>query len=266
MKGGVILKCVSYESIIEFYDLIHAELADDIEFVHKLATQTGDPVLELGCGTGRLLLPLARRGHQVTGLDNSSGMLGKAKEKLILEPQSVKDHVTLREGDMTSFRLERSFSLILIPHNTLLHLPEGGVGSCFQCCRSHLQERGVLFIDVDNPFEMADRQDDNLVVLERKFNHPHSGLRVLQMASSRADDEIQVRHTTWMFDTMPEDGGYVQRIVTEMEFHYYYPHQLEILLNSAGFTITAIHGGYAGEPFNASSSHLIILAASGAPR
>jgi SAM-dependent methyltransferase len=71
-----------YEQTAKYYDLVHAELKDDIPLVLTLAGQGKGPILELGCGTGRLLLPLARAGYEVIGLDNSPAMLAKAKARL----------------------------------------------------------------------------------------------------------------------------------------------------------------------------------------
>lgn len=252
---------MSYESIVEYYDLLHATLTYDIDFISRLTDKKGKDVLELGCGTGRLLLPLARNGHNVVGLDNSAAMLKKAKEKISQEPIKVKERVILIEGDMTSFVLNHLFHLILIPHNTLMHLSFDQAQVCFRHCRRHIASDGVLYIDVDNPFELADPRDDNLVVMEKAFDLPERGLKVLQMASSWVNTEAQIRHTTWIFDAMPEKGGSVNRSITKMNFHYHFPHQLEILLQEAGFAVTSLYGNYAGDLFDADSSKLIILAA-----
>jgi ubiquinone/menaquinone biosynthesis C-methylase UbiE len=113
-----------YDSIARFYDLTHASLTADLPFVLQLAAATNAPMLELGCGSGRLLLPLARAGHTVTGLDVSAGMLDRARARLAQEPTAVQQRVTLHLADMTNFTLPETspFGLIVIPYNTLLHL------------------------------------------------------------------------------------------------------------------------------------------------
>ena len=79
-----------YDQIARYYDLLHGDLTEDIEFVIRLAEKSGGPVLELGCGTGRLLLPLVRIGQKTTGLDNSEEMLAVAKAKVASERAAVR--------------------------------------------------------------------------------------------------------------------------------------------------------------------------------
>src|SRR5690606_41981516 len=92
-----------YEHIAPYYDQIHASFTEDVALVLALAGRVGRPVLELGCGSGRLLLPRARAGYQVTGLDNSPAMLALAREGLDREPGVVQQVVTLPEGDRIAF-------------------------------------------------------------------------------------------------------------------------------------------------------------------
>src|SRR5512137_1420203 len=93
------------------YDAVYANSAD-IAFWQAIATAGSDGLLELGCGTGRVLLPLARAGHTVTGLDLATPMLERCRTHLQAEPPEVRERVTLLEADMTAFDLDRHFAQI----------------------------------------------------------------------------------------------------------------------------------------------------------
>jgi SAM-dependent methyltransferase len=113
-----------YRQIAPYYDLLHARLTQDIGFSLSLAARNPGPTLELGCGTGRLLLPLARAGHPVLGLDTSIPMLARARQALGAEPPHVRRKASLIVADMTSFALAPAhFALTLVGYNTWMLPP-----------------------------------------------------------------------------------------------------------------------------------------------
>lgn len=110
----------------------------DLEFYARLASVTGGPVLELGCGTGRLTRPLAAMGFDVTGLDNDPEML-----------QWSAPAVTLVEGDMRDFDLATTFPLVVIPYNSLQLLADDAArGQCFVSVARHLEPDGLFALEV----------------------------------------------------------------------------------------------------------------------
>ena len=102
-----------YEKLARFYDLEHADLTADLVFFLHLTRQAGGPVLEVGCGTGRLLLPLVEAGIDVTGVDSSPAMLSVARRKL-------GERVMLIEGDIRTVTLPGCYALIIISINTFI--------------------------------------------------------------------------------------------------------------------------------------------------
>lgn len=252
-----------YEQIARFYDLIHNELTDDIKRVLTLASQSHDPILELGCGTGRLLIPLARAGHTIIGLDNSPAMLDKARQRLTAEPQAVQNRVKLVEADMVDFTLDEKVGLAIVPYNTLLHLDERKKGQLFQTVGRHMDDNGRLFLDLANPQHAAQSHDNHNLTLERVMTDPDNGDYIVQMASSWADQEQQLLHITWLYDVSPAKGGPVHRTIVEADYYYIYPHQVELLLRQAGFRMAAIYGDYEGRPFDEASDRLLIMASKG---
>jgi ubiquinone/menaquinone biosynthesis C-methylase UbiE len=248
-----------YEDIARYYDLIHLGLKDDILFVIRLASSAGDPTLELGCGTGRLVLPLARTGHQVTGLDNSTAMLDIAREKIKAEREKVRQRIDLVTGDMTSFQIDGEFRLIVIGHNTVLHLTRDQLKSCLNCVRQHLQPKGKLMIDVENPVVTADQSDDELLMLHSKAVEPSTGNHILQVSSSWVDQQAQVRHFTWIIDSSPRNGGSIRRTVVEYKFHYLFAHQFEGIIDSSGLVLKDLFGEYDSTPYSEESPRLLMV-------
>jgi SAM-dependent methyltransferase len=141
-------------TIAQTYDARVGERWDDrdLGFYLGLAEEADGPVLELACGTGRVLLPLARAGHEVTGLDLSPHMLAEARRRLAAEPPEVRARVSLIDGTMCRFDLARRFALILIPFRAFQALlTREEQRGCLECSREHLQPEGRLVVDVFNP-------------------------------------------------------------------------------------------------------------------
>jgi SAM-dependent methyltransferase len=250
-----------YEHIAYFYDLLHDELTEDISFVTRLSEEVGGPVLELGCGTGRLLLPLARMGQEVMGVDASEEMLAIARDRLAGERAAVQDRASLVAGDITDFQIERRFGLVIIAYNTLMHLNPAALAFCLGHARRHLRRGGALFIDVDNPIEVHDPGQDGLLLLERTAHDPERDETVVLMISSEGDGERQTRDTVWIVDASPSKGGVARRTVAQATLHYYFAHQLNQILETAGFDIVAQYGDYDRRPYDHESPRLLLLAA-----
>jgi ubiquinone/menaquinone biosynthesis C-methylase UbiE len=114
----------SYHVSAKYYDGAYAAMRDlvDAPFYLELAKEIGGPVLEIGCGTGRVLLPIARHGIEIHGVDNSAPMLGILRESLAQEKPDVRNKVTLHAGDMRDLFLSRRFPLVTIPFRPMQHM------------------------------------------------------------------------------------------------------------------------------------------------
>ena len=251
-----------YDQIARFYDLTHASLKDDIPLILSLATQADGPVLELGCGSGRLLLPLAQAGHAVTGLDLSGAMLDRARARVGQLDTAVQNRITLHQADMTNVALPESpqFGLALVPYNTLFHLDTAQALAMLRRVKGVLGENGRLFIDIANPIDIASTPEDALLSLENVLTDPETGELIVHLASNRLDTAEQTLHITWIYDVSAPNGGPVQRTVATGAYHYRYPHQLELLLQEAGFKLLHLWGSYDQSPYDETSDRLLILA------
>lgn len=249
-----------YDQIAHYYDLTHADLTEDIPLILALAKEAGGPVLELGCGSGRLLFPLAHAGYTITGVDNAAAMLARAQTRQQDEPAAVRNRIKLYEMDMTALTLDGRFALAIIPYNTFMHLDSGQKRAALQGIKRCLLENGRLFIDLINPFTLAATANDHAISLENSFTDPQTGHTVLQMASNHLDEEAQQLQITWIYDASPPGGGPIQRTIATADYHYLFPHQIDLLLQEAGFRLTSLAGGYDQSAFVEESERLLVTA------
>jgi SAM-dependent methyltransferase len=250
-----------YSQIAPYYDLLHASLTQDIGFTLALAARHPGPVIELGSGTGRLLLPLARAGYHVTGVDNSMPMLSRAKQRLAEEPAAVQERATLVAADMTQLALAPAhFSLALVPYNTFMHLDAAAAVTAVRAVARHLQPGGRLLLDLANPFVVEHTPGDQLVSLEKILTEPESGAVVVVMAANILQPATQQLTITWIYDASPAGGGPVERSVARVTYHYYFPHQVELLFEQAGLRLEALFGDYGEGSFDETAERLLALA------
>ena len=139
---------MTYRLAAKCYDLFGAK--EDLKFYRELALHCGNKALELGVGTGRLAIPLAKAGITVFGIDNSTHMLKIAREKLARESAGVSKRVILKKGDMINFRLRQLFPFIYIPGSTFGHnITIEQQEQTLNCIHKHLEENGTLAFDLD---------------------------------------------------------------------------------------------------------------------
>lgn len=251
-----------YNKIAHYYDLTHADLTEDIAYILEMI---GEPqavsIIELGCGSGRLLLPLARAGHTITGIDTATAMLARAQTRLNAEPAAVQQRVTLLEADMTQFTAQATtFAWAILPYNTFMHLTPTQMSLALKNIARSLGENGRLLIDLINPTAMANTPNDRLLTLENSLTDPENGHLVVVQSSSILDEASQTLNITWLYDATPPEGGAIHRTIAQAEYHYLYPHQLELLLREAGLQLLSIVGDYDNSPYTEESDRLIIIA------
>jgi SAM-dependent methyltransferase len=212
-------------------------------------------VLELACGTGRLTFPLARTGAHVTGLDSSAPFLARARELL---PDDLRSHVTLAEGDMRSPELEGPFDLVLVPFNSLayLHSVEDQL-ACLRAARSLLAEGGRFAFDLMMPrldfLAEAGARCCPSVRVDADHPVPERGLR--RMMRSYVDRYDRATHTLVSTNTylLHHEDGRIEQRLGDVTWHIYFPRELELLLMAAGLRVEQRWGGYARQPWDATS-------------
>ena len=246
------------------YDAIYAGRDDSGFWLTMAAAAGGGPILELGCGTGRVMLPLARAGHEITGLDRSSGMLDRCRAKVDGQPPEVRDRVRLVAADMTSFDLGRGFAAIICPFAGFqqLRTVEQQL-ACLDRCRAHLLRHGRLVLDLPNPDpappsyardESGDGEETAQLV---DWTH---GRRIRWwMTVIDYDRSLQCNECEVTYDVI-EAGGAVRRITETISLRYTFRYELEHLLFRAGFRVVDLLGDYDSSAFADDSPAMIVVA------
>ena len=252
--GGEDRPVAESERLAALYDLDtpHGDYPA-IDWFRGLARMTGGPVLELGVGTGRVAIPLAKDGHEVVGIDRSEAMLKRA------EAHARRARVTVRliESDMRTFSLDRAFALITIPFNTFLMLTPDDRWACLARCREHLAPAGRLAIDVFQPDPNKIAGVDGGVREEWRRKDPETGRFVTKFSSTQSD--VDATHFRWWFEE-ELDGGEVRQVGRTATLHFLYRREAELLFPAAGFELDSMHGAYDGSPVEPTSQQLLIVA------
>lgn len=232
----------------EIYDLEYAWKTDDVEFWKALAHEyagTDGQVLELACGTGRLLFPVAESGVHITGLDQSPWMLDRARKRFESAPADVKARLALHQGDMRSFDLGRKFNLIYVPFNSFLILTEvADQLAVLSAARRHLAPGGVFALDIFVP-------DINRLVTPvgpPTWGHEleqvgADGLRLQRDIVREVDPRKQVLKVTWRMKEY-RDSILTREWLSDLVMTYIFPRELEHLVARAGLEFVNYWGDY----------------------
>ena len=255
-----------YEATAEFYDSVvpYRERAD-VPFFVEAAVASGGPVLELGCGTGRILVPTARAGVEVVGLDLSPAMLAVCRRRLDAEPAAVRERATLARGDMRAFDLGRTFALVTVPFRPFQHLLSvDDQLACLAAIHRHLAPAGRLILDLFNPsIELLAQPPGEEWGDEPEFTMP-DGRRVLRrFRIVSADRCAQVNEVELVYHVV-HPGGRAERLVHAFPFRYFFRFEAEHLLARAGFEVEHLFADYDRSPYGSQyPGELIFVATRG---
>lgn len=253
-----------YDPVADLYDHIATYAArQDVAFWVEAAREAGGEVLEVGCGTGRVLVPTARAGIAVTGLDLSPQMLAVCREKLAAEPPEVRGRVRLIEADMRRFDLGRRFALITCPFRPFQHLVTvADQMACLECVRRHLAEGGRFILDLFEPSipYLADPTKLEECGDEPEFTAP-DGRRVLRRFRIAARDyAAQVQQVELIYYVTHPDGRR-ERLVHRFPMRYLFRYEVEHLLARCGLALEAVYSDYDKSPFGSKYPGEIIAVA-----
>lgn len=245
-----------YRGIVKYYDLEHDEYEDDLALIEQLVDTVGDPILELACGSGRVLAHLAAAGRRITGVDSSQAMLDTACRRLRSAPG---EHV-LHKSDMSKVPAgDGFFGIVIVTLNGLLHATTSAnqltvLAEAFRC----LDPRGMLYVDIANPAANWPSSGIQPVLLEGVWNSA-GGEMVQKFQSVSVDPGQQIVSTTLWYDVVTSIGG-LSREITAFDLRYVHASELELMLQRTGFAEWQIYGDYALEPYTAESPRIIALA------
>ncbi|HIC90108.1 MAG TPA: class I SAM-dependent methyltransferase [Anaerolineae bacterium] len=249
---------IDYDRFARFYDHDYNTFRADIPFFLGFAQRTGGPLLELACGTGRLLQPLAEAGYQITGVDISPAMLDRARQRL--ESTGLSERVSLVQADMRDFELPDRYALAFISINSFMHL-ETTVDQrqALRCWRRHLRPGGLLIIDLFNPNLRAFLEADGRLIVQKQWQDPETGATVVKQFARTLDTINQTLHITFIYDELFPDGT-VRRTLAPFTMRYLWRPEAELLLEASGYELEAIYGSYDLEPLMNESERMIFVA------
>ena len=236
-----------YAATAEFYDYVGPyQPRPDVAFFVEAAQASGGPVLEVGCGTGRVLIPTARAGVSIYGIDLSPYMLDVCERRLEQEPAEVQNRVQLDQADMRDFDLGQTFQLITIPFRPFQHLIEvEDQIACLRCIQRHLADDGRFILDLFNP---------SLAVLARELTgeeHDDSpeftmldGRRVQRRSRVVKRDVFKQYQDVELIYYVTHPDGRTERLVHAFPMRYLFRYEVEHLLRRCGFVVEALYADY----------------------
>ncbi len=248
-----------YDRVARLYDLTYADFVDDLPMYQGFAERCGPPLLEVGCGTGRLILPLAQAGFSITGIDLSSAMLAIAQRKV--EQAGVADRVSLRRADARHLDLAESFGLAIIASNSFgLFTERADQLQVLDSVRRHLRPGGILVIDMFNPDLALLSAESGQLYHDFTRVDPDTGRTVIKLDSRRVDLARQIIDVTFIYDEMGRDGT-VRRTLFPFPTRFFFLGEMELLLDKGGFEVEAVYGSYDYmEEYGSDSDRIIVVA------
>lgn len=247
------------------HQLLHRGNDRDVSFYLR-ACEGAERVLELGCGSGRVLVELARAGHLVTGLDDHHGMLAAARNRVERCPEELRERVSLVEGCMSRFELGRRFDRVIIPYNGLLCLlDDASLRGCFAAVRGHLRSCGELWFDVYGPPEVDAEEALHIARESGEESHHlvtlYDGDARIEVHERDAWDPRTQRVDACYRFRIEEPGAEMREVEHSIPQRYLFEPQLEGSLRAEGFEILGRWGDFDQGILHDDADHILMRAA-----
>lgn len=255
----------------ERYDRTYRRRRDDVGFYRSIAAELGGPILELGAGTGRISIPLARDGHRVIALERMAPMIEKLRARLLREPRAVRERVEIVCGDLRCSRGSASVGarasrprLVFAPFNVLMHLYTAQeFDAMLACVRAELAPGGRFVFDVRMPDLRSLVRDPDRAYGCARLRDPHDGSLWDVSEHFEYDADSQVQMITSVF----REVGPPHRVtVRPLAHRQFFPQELELLLERGGFSIVDRWGDFQRGPTHVDAESQIIVARARRPR
>lgn len=238
-----------------FYDRFSTGIDGDVSFYVEEARKASGPVLEIGCGTGRIMIPIADSGVPIVGLDRAPAMLEIARGKVAGRSVGTRQRIRMVESDMRAFDLDQRFSLVVIPYRTFSYmLTEEDQRSTLMHINDHLIDHGRLVFDVMAPgpdviaasLETPGGSLDHILT----FTHPDSGNRVMAWDTRKFDPAEQTIKVLQFFQELDHEDREVSNTVIPIFYRYLYRYEMQHLLELCGFEVEALYGDFRRSPLH----------------
>ena len=229
----------------ELYDLLFETFDFDLPFWLKVARDAGGPVLEAGCGTGRVLLRLLEEGLDTDGFDLSGPMIERFRAKA--RKKGWPSRVV--EADMREFSLPRRYARVICAFNGFAHCETTDEQiRALRCFLKHLEPGGALVLHMSYPGPKYWTEPDGIPTLEIEAKNPVTG-RMVQMWDTRTKDPVaQIQRSEVEIREVDEAGRPAASHLSRTSQRWVYRYELELLFRIAGFSRWTIWGGFEGKP------------------
>lgn len=240
----------------DFYDGIYAGRTEDIPFYIEEIEKAGRSVLELGCGTGRVAIPMAKAGLDVTGLDASPTMLRKLRENRE-RAGTLRGPLRLIQGNMRKFALERKFDAVIIPARSFqMLLTPRAQRECLRAAHANLSPNGVLIFDLVSPTAYLGLVPGE----EQDLKDPNTGRTFTVWSHDATADDSQIYQTTVAIQEHLANGTKREPVFRTLDLHYSHPQQVRAVLKFAGFDEETLYGDFHRSPYEPESTEMVWVA------
>ncbi len=251
----------AFDDWAEYYDLIHTGLPGEAEFYVGQAVRIGGKTLELGCGTGRIAIPIAMCGIDVTGLDDSQPMLDLCRDKMQAVGHTP-GSLDLIRADMTDFALDTQFDFIAMPYRTFMHaLTPDDQRRCLACVHRHLKDDGLFVLNVwaAAPSAIAPNlgPDDGSLEYAGRYPIPGSDHSLLNHHSVSYDEFTQALVEQHLLQEIDGDGNVLRSETLPLIRTWFTPREMDNLVRLSGFEVDALFGDFDCAPFSRDSTEMI---------
>ena len=243
----------TYDFWADVYDDVYSYVREDIPFYVEEAGISSGPVLELGCGTGRVTIPVADSGVQITGLDFSSKMIEVARRKA-----SSSEKIELLQGDMRDFSLGKKFSLVIIPFRGFLSLlTVEDQHRTLDCVKNHLLPGGRLIFNVFVPDINSMLQAPDTAYHFRDVLEPTSGNTLVVWNQTNYHEYHQIMDIRTIIEKIDSSGKVVDKAYKDYQLRYAFRWEIYHLLKSSGFDCIDLYGGFDKNIFDETSGEMV---------
>jgi SAM-dependent methyltransferase len=249
----------------EQYDREHLGEDEDIAFYRSLCQRLAPKkILELGCGTGRITVPLAELGFEVVGLDRQPEMLRKAEERRLQSRPEIQERLEFIEGDMRTWSGQSDFDLILIPGSSISHLLSlEDQLAVWKTSHRNLRIGGRFSVEITMP-NMASFADSfsvpprSIVEIDIDSENEKDGTRLIRRKTTRYESHEQLAQIRFLYEEYRNGRG-VETSVDDFASHVFFPREVHLLFLHTGFDVEETLGDYRGRKLKADSPLIIMI-------
>lgn len=245
----------------DLYDWLYSDQIEDISMYLSLAEEHSE-IVECGIGSGRITIPLAESDKTVYGIDNSSAMLKRLKDKLVHLPKAIQNRIYIYQYDMRNFDLGRKFSLVLVPFSTFNYLLTiEDQKSSLRAIRNHLTAQGTLVLELLS-FSLFPNWLDNDSAMRKvaKRIDPDTGKTIEMWRVTRFDSATQIVEQDRHFRFYDANGVFEKEVVVLWRNRFFFIGEMQLLLEATGFEIATIYGDCNFGPYQHNSEFVVVIA------